>query len=872
MYYNNLLLDNCFKILYTYYVLDNMIRNILRKIMRIIKKCDRNLIGMGVILSLFLILLGYYLWIEQGLWYSYSNYYPRVNEHRLVELNEETTIIQEFASDNIHFKGLQYYLLNADITGRLHIEINDKKGVIADREIEFSQINNAEWYYDFFYLKLKRNQTYSIKIYAEKCEENKYPSIIIMSQEDACKENRQCYINGEKVEGALFISYNFAKLESDYVNVSIFMLALFCGIVVIQLLYRYYYPDKFRKIYELKTVHRIKKIAVILMFACQFILIIPNIVYRLGELNLDPSWRYFLNIANALGLKYGKDIYFTYGPLGYICYLMNLDNSGGYWIGILIWIIIFAVHITLLYWLYGLYERGKVSFTAIVLSFLCYITVFVESERDNYQLYLLILSVIIYYLGNKKSLIFSNMLLMLMFFCKFSTFTSGIAFITIFVVLQTIFNKDKTSIFLMLPSLIGAPAAYWCYNPSLKGLYEYVTGILRISSGWMKTQQWNEAFTSTEYIAFFLIILLYVILIAVIFLIDYHKSAVLIACSASLFFAYKYAVTAHGIAMGIWLTALLFSEVMLTIDFSGIAYKINGKKKYIYLYAAALIAGCGIAALQAICLHNDFGQLKTSLNNKMKTFVSLNESSLMPELYETTYIPQNILDTIDGSTVTVYPWEIGYKAVYTDLNMVYSPSIQNCNEFVPWLDQKVADYFYSEKAPEYIILEDETIYFHIKYLDNPLTWEAIKDEYYADITQEGFCLLKKRDESMKRGLKLVRIEEHELSEPIICPDDADYIKINLEYSALGSIQEFLWRSGMTNMTIRYEDGTENRGVIIVPNMPSGFSLDYVPQNIEDVSAVLNMNETRKMKSLEFSGIGLKVLKENIKVEWYKYDE
>ncbi|WP_285946546.1 hypothetical protein [Thomasclavelia cocleata] len=840
--------------------------------MKNIKKCDRNLIGAGVVLLLFLVLLGHYLWIGQGLQYSYSNYYPLVNEHELVELDEGTTIIQEFVSDNIHLKGLQYYLLDTDVAGQLHIEISDDKRVVAEQEIEFSKMSNAEWYYDFFYLKLKRNQVYNIKIYAEKCEENKYPYMIIINQEDACKESRQCYINGDKVEGALFISYNFAKLESDYVNASIFMLALFCSLVIMLLLYKYYYPNKCKEIYEWKTVYKIKKILVVLMFVCQFLLVIPNIVYRLGELNLDPSWRYFLNIANDLGLKYGKDIYFTYGPLGYICYLMNLGNSGGYWLGIFIWIVIFAAHITLLYWLYRLYEKKKVSFTAIVLSFLCYVTVFTESERDNYQLYLLILSVIIYYLGNKKSLIFSNMLLMLMFFCKFSTFTSGIAFITIFVVLQVIFNKDKTSIFLMLPALAGAPVAYLCYNPSLKGMYEYVTGILRISSGWMKTQQWDDAFTAKEYRAFFLIVLLYVILIAVVLFIDYHKSTVLIACSASLFFAYKYAVTAHGIAMGIWLTALLFSEVMLTIDFYGIAHKINEKKKYIYLYATALVASCGIAALQAVCLHNDFGQLKASLNGKIKTFASLNESSLMPELYETTYIPQNILDMIADSTVTIYPWEVGYKAVYTDLNMVYTPSIQNCNEFIPWLDQKVADYFYSEKAPEYIILEDETIYFHIKYLDNPLTWEAIKDEYGATVTQEGFCLLKKRDQSMKRELELIKTEERKLSEPIICPDDADYVKINLEYSALGSIQEFLWRSGMTNMAIRYEDDVENRGVVIVPNMPSGFSLDYVPQNIEDVSAVLNGNETRKMKSLEFFGIGLKVLKENVKVEWYKYNE
>lgn len=43
---------------------------------------------------------------------------------------------------------------------------------------------------------------------------------------------------------------------------------------------------------------------------------------------------------------------------------------------------------------------------------------------------------------------------------------------------------------------------------------------------------------------------------------------------------------------------------------------------------------------------------------------------------------------------------------------------------------------------------------------------------------------------------------------------------------------------MTYMTINYKDNSSCSGVIIVPNMPSVFSLDYVPQNIEDVSLVL----------------------------------
>lgn len=821
--------------------------------------------------------LCYYLFPYQGLRYDSEVFYPVVSEHSLIELNDNTIVSQSFNSENIHLKGLKYYLIKSEseITGSLHISImDDDNNLILDRSISLSDIGNAEWYSDYFSLTLKKNHIYQINISAKECTNNNFPYLILMTNYEQNSPNLETYQNGELLNGNVLISYEFAKLNSTYINVIVLFLFILSLITILYTISTASNKKWISMLNSLKFYKSIpiKKIAVIVLFVIQFLLIIPNIVYKVGGFNLDPSWRYFLNIANSLNLKYGTDIYFTYGPLGYICYLMNLDNSLTYWIGIGIWGIIFAIHILLLYWIYRLYIENKVSFTAIFLSVLVYISAMFESERDNYQLYLLLLSVVIYFLGNSKSIIITNLLLSLMFFCKFSTFTSGVAFITIFIILRFFFDKDKKSILLMLPSLIIAPVSYLIYNPSLKGLYEYVTGILRISSGWMKTQQWDDAITNQEYRYLLIIVLIYIMLIVISLLVNYRKSAILISCCASLFFAYKYSVTAHGIAMGIWLVSMLFSVVVLSIDFSTMHLQIRTKKKYAFYYAASIVGCLSIASLLSINLHNNFGQIKESLKNKFITYATLTDSSLLPELYDNTYIPSNILETIGNDTVTTYPWEIGYKAVYTDLNMVYSPSIQNCNEFIPWLDQKVADYFYSEQAPKYIILEDETIYFHIKYLDNPLTWEAIKDRYNAVITQEGFCLLERQDNISKREIELIHSELYSTKDIIYCPENADYVKIKLKYSFYGEIKDFFWRTGMTYMTINYKDGSNCSGVIIVPNMPSGFSLDYVPQNIDDVSLVLNTEDFTKMSSIQFSGIGLDALENNVEIEWYQYIE
>lgn len=829
------------------------------------------------ILFISIFTLCYYLFPYQGLRYGSETFLPVVSEHSLAELNENTTISQDFKSDNIHLKGLKYYIIKgeSEVFGFLHISImDDDSNLLLDKKVPFTDIKNAEWYSDYFSLTLEKNHIYQINISAEGCTNNNYPYLVIMENHEPNSPNISAFKNNEPLNGNVLISYEFAKLNSTYINVTVVLLFTLSLIVVILTIIISRNKNWITVLNNLRF-HKsttIKKVLVVFLLAMQFFLIIPNIVYKVGGFNLDPSWRYFLNIANSQGLKYGTDIYFTYGPLGYICYLMNLDNSATYWLGIGIWGIIFVIHIILLVWLYKLYLENKVSFTAIALSVLVYVCSMFESERDNYQLYLLLLSVVIYFLGNRKSIIITNLLLSLMFFCKFSTFTSGVAFITVFIVLRFFFDKDKKCILLMLPSLIVAPVAYLAYNPSIKGLYEYVTGILRISSGWMKTQQWDDVITNQEYRYLLIIVLLYIMLIVISLLVDYHKSSIIISSCVSLFFAYKYSVTAHGIAMGIWLVSMIFSVVVLSIDFKAMYSQITTKRKYAFYYAASIVGCLAIASMLSINLHNNWGQIKDSIKNKVITFATLKDSSLLPELYDNTYIPENILATIGQDTVTTYPWEVGYKAVYPELNMVYSPSIQNCNEFIPWLDQKVADYFYSEQAPEYIILEDETIYFHIKYLDNPLTWEAIKDNYSAIITQEGFCLLEKQDSITKKELELINSELYSTDDIINCPENADYVKIHLDYSLYGKIKDFFWRIGMTNMTINYKDGTSCTGVIIVPNIPSGFSLDYVPQNLDDVSLVLNTDDFTKMSSMQFGGIGLDALEKNVKVEWFKFIE
>ncbi len=129
------------------------------------------------------------------------------------------------------------------------------------------------------------------------------------------------------------------------------------------------------------------------------------------------------------------------------------------------------------------------------------------------MLYLLILSIIIWSFGESKMAIISNILLCLMFFSKFSTFTSGMAFIIVFVAIKIIFERKWKALEIFMPAFATVPFLYLAYNNSFTSLINYVVGMFRISSGWMKTQQWDNMFTKREMNCMIAIILLYLVII-----------------------------------------------------------------------------------------------------------------------------------------------------------------------------------------------------------------------------------------------------------------------------------------------------------------------------------------------------------------------
>ena len=742
---------------------------------------------------------------------------------------------------------------------------DDQKEVISIRK-SLKEIQPGEWFPFYMRLRLSEKRIYSVEISVHNATFS--PQLLLTSNLDQAENTSNGYNAGEEIDGQVLVAYGYAQSASTWEKTVLSLLILFCSVFCL-----YFIDDNHLRFNEKKKSFK-KNIPVIsgILLAIQFVLVVPDIKYYLENIELDPSWRYFLNIANAENITFGKDVFFTYGPLGYLCYLMKTpENTMTYWSGVLIWLIVIALHVYVIYRIWQLTSKRKFFMISVVLSVLCTLASYSVITRDNYLLYLLILCIGTIFVGGKHLYFVSNTLLVLMFFCKFSTFTSGIAFCILFIVFELLFNKNVKSLLICLPGLVLMPVLYLLYSPSIRNLYNYVTGILKISDGWMQTQQFDNVLSSLEVKWLITIVAAYCILVFISIWSNYKTSSVMLACSASMFFVYKYATTRHGLNVGLWLFGMLFSAVMISFDFKSLYKKCKKTSMISTILCTCVFASIAvIGILQAHSLQTNTGYVKEQMEQKIYSWMNLSESSVTDEIIASNQLPSEIIEILGNGTVTVYPWRNGYAAIHPEINMVYYPSIQNVNINTPWLDEIVAKYFDDDNAAEYIILNDQTVDNHIQYWDNPLTWQAISDNYSVVLETEAASLLMRNKIQVSKNLKLLNSETYYSTEKIVCPENADYAKIYFKLSFSGKIKKFIYHIGEVYMNLECEDGISMYGRIVVPNMVSGIELSKPPVGLNELTTMLNTEHKNRIECFSFGGLGLQDFEDEIIIEWFQY--
>ncbi len=333
----------------------------------------------ALICTVLFVVAMWFIWIYGGFRYSYSEDESFLfEEYEVDELISDVEAHQEFVAEERYLKGVAFYLINLpeDRSGFLNVELRDDSGKTISKishEIEKWTVDEWEWF--DFDTRLNPGRKYEFVLGLSDYTGRVIPFLIRIPN-----TNIETYTNCQtgEYEGnnqCVAMRFRYAIPASVYEKMAY-------TLILVALLFVF-----LAKVVSIEAPHWADKLVAGTSLLGVFILYVPNIAYKLKYINLDDSWRYFLNVANPREYIFGRDIIFTYGPLGYLCYMMNLpENKAFFWLGVAIWTLVITGFIYLLIKLLKANFEGRLSTYALVLSFVLAFASYKVIERDNFLL------------------------------------------------------------------------------------------------------------------------------------------------------------------------------------------------------------------------------------------------------------------------------------------------------------------------------------------------------------------------------------------------------------------------------------------------------------------------------------------------------
>ena len=574
------------------------------------------------------------------------------------------------------------------------------------------------------------------------------------------------------------------------------------------------------------------------LFVMIAFLLIPDYLSQLHT-GLDPSWVYGINSFTTMGYKYGSDIVFTYGPLGFLTGVIDVGKN----------IFIYTIFWSILY-LYTLFLIGRFllnknnSVSNVALCSLIFFVVYMRfqfgSEQYLIMVFMLTLSSAYFEKTNKYFYMVNCVLVVVFFYIKFSLAINVLSAVLTFQAINIFTKRIDNKYLLICTGLIPVLfiVSFLTYNPSISGLVLYVRGAIEISSGYNVAM---SLFPKLYDFALAIIVAyLWLLLFILLFKIDENKFWYLLLFSGPLFFSFKHGfVRADGhIAIFFAMSLTYLFIIILNID-ANVLIKNRGsiQKKLSKILVLLLI-------LPTFSSYSPITKIPVLYENKFNSLLNFNQRLNNPFVGDEITFSQEFLDKIGDKSVTIFPWDILY-AEYNNLNYKPLPCIQAYSAYTPYLDKLNAEFLSGTESPEYIIFSNKTIDGRFSLIEVPQTWEAIYRNYSAIDFENGYFLLERslRDRAAYSNVELANFKTSK-NETITIPQSDKLIvaKIDMELSLIGKVMKFLFQVPAVYMNMTFDHGQTVRGRIIPEVLSEGVILNSYPYFQYDINLPLMLNK------------------------------
>lgn len=595
-----------------------------------------------------------------------------------------------------------------------------------------------------------------------------------------------------------------------------------------------------------------------------FLIILLFPYYRISEIpsaGIDNSWRIALEMAYQKGLVFGKDIIYTYGPLGRLTQRIGIETSN---FELFLFDLFCFANVGFLLYQF-LPKPLKLYQIFIHFSFFLLITSIYGEWLSFTLFYISIFSGLLYLKKQNHYLLIHAILMgVINFYIKANYGVIALGFV--FILLIYAFCSKRLSLQNLFLYLFGSSILLIFLAFLLKtDLVSYFVSSIQIIKGYNESQSFFPTdrlqAVASSYLVFALFFIVFIGFILKTlknkdFSVPNLDNFFVLGCVAVCSFVllkYAFVRADDGHLMSFVRSASL--PFLLLCFFSS--------EKWIKQSGWALVA---LNLLSYIIFYQAiYGKITFPILGNLLT-----KNYILPEYFqsilkknEPTYnpsYPKEVLSIIGNKTVDLVPNEIS-EIYLNQLNYNPRPIIQSYQAYNEFLDNKNQEKYLSNTAPDFVVYGIESTDDKYALGDETLTTLALLQHYEPIKSWKNRLLLKKTE--VVKSLKLIHQKTHiwQLGKSFEVKADTSknivsVIKVKTSYNWFGKLLNLFFQPPQLRMELKTEDGkwSNYRTVPILLN--KGLIISTKIDSVEEMKVFLENRkvENKAIKSIKFDEV------------------
>jgi hypothetical protein len=569
--------------------------------------------------------------------------------------------------------------------------------------------------------------------------------------------------------------------------------------------------------------------------------------------DLDPSWRMALGYFYEHGMQYGRDVVFSYGPLGFV---MGKTYSGVQWWPLIIGQLGLAVisALVIAFQASRLAGRGRLLFLIFAILF------GVHYEDALHMLVITILGFELLRRGNtgwKQTTLLIALTLSVYGQIKFTNSMLATFVVLVACAYSCWMKRWREAAGLASAYGIAYVGGWLLAGQELRNLPAYFAGSQQISEGFLWAMGFPSPFSPLWKAVLILGLLVSYALIHFRSNPDKPRAiANTVMLGAFIYLNWKHGfVRADGHMIGFFYCALL----PLTAYPALLDDPPRFRRAHYWAFLAAMLLSMWALenALWGV-VRNALQHAPTKIwtniemaldwkQTRQKYRDNLATARANADLYLTREIAGN-------STVDVIGFETGV-ALLNRLNYQPRPVIQSYATFTPYLEQLNYELYASSRTPEYVLSKIETIDNRLPTMDDSRVLLLLAYRYEYMRTEKGFGLwhlkpgpfdattvaprpLQSVTATINQAIPLEKLS----TEPL-------WVTVDLQPSLLGKIRSFLYKPPQVTLQIETVKGEKHDYLMPLPQGRTGFVINPLVEDVVDYMHFANGQLIKRVRSI-----------------------